>query len=234
MPRANSIVGRRFGRLVAIERLPCSGRAAPVRVQCDCGAQRTVLASNLYTGRTRSCGCLHRESRSTHRMARVPEYAVWSAMKQRCNDATLAVWQRYGGRGIYVCPRWSDDFAAFYADMGPRPAGLTIDRVNNDGSYTCGKCDDCIARGAPMNCRWTDHATQSRNRRSNVWVVVGGERRLASDVCREHGVTKQTLHCRIRLGWDVYTAATTPPNPRAVAAGRRVRLAALARRTESP
>lgn len=80
---------------------------------------------------------------------------IWIRMRRRCNEPTDHNYATYGGRGIYVCEAWRRDFAAFLADMGERPTGLTLDRIDNDGPY------------APGNCRWTDMRTQQRNRSNN-------------------------------------------------------------------
>ncbi len=232
------VVGRRYGRLVVVERL--QSKPPIYRVVCDCGNERVVHYNNMHNGRTRSCGCYARDVMRenppgrTHGATGTPEHRTWLAMLSRCYSTGAPCFDSYGGRGIYVCARWRNDFAAFLADMGPRPQGrYSIDRINNDGSYTCGRCGECLAKGAPSNCRWADLQTQARNTRRNIWITIGGVHRLAADVCREHGVSKQTFSNRLAAGWTRKAAATTPPDPARVARGRALRNAALARRTEA-
>ena len=158
---------------------------------CDCGKETLVEGSNLTTGNTTSCGCWDLERRIKHGCGgsnKTPEYRSWRAMRQRCTNPNNSEWPRYGGRGITVCERW-DSFERFLADMGPRPAGHSIDRIDNEQGYS------------PANCRWATTKQQNRNRRDNRWITFRGERRLRADVAEELGVLSNVLQGRIRLGW---------------------------------
>src|SRR6185312_16527306 len=95
--------------------------------------------------------------------APTPEYTSWLAMRSRCFNRNNRKWPRYGGRGIVPCAAWAE-FPTFLSDMGPRPSGTSIDRINNDGGYWCGKCEECVAFGRQSNCRWATDAEQVMNR----------------------------------------------------------------------
>ena len=106
-------------------------------------------------------------------------------------------WPRYGARGITVCARWLS-YENFRADMGPRPAGLTIDRINNDGNYE------------PSNCRWATQMQQGNNRGNNRLVVLDGAEMTISEAARQAGINLGTLCARIRSGWSFDRAAHQP------------------------
>lgn len=116
-----------------------------------------------------------------------PLYGVWAGMRRRCMTPTSKAFPAYGGRGISICDRWNS-FAAFVADMGPRPVGYSLDRIDNDGGYS------------PENCRWADKKTQQRNQRRAVYVIVDGRRRRAIELAELAGVKTDTIIERAARG----------------------------------
>ena len=103
------------------------------------------------------------------------EYGIWHGIHTRCFNPKDRGYAHYGAIGRTMCSRWRYSFPAFYADMGPRPAGrnaqgralYSIERIDNDGNYSCGRCEECTANGWTMNCRWATSKEQASNRRTS-------------------------------------------------------------------
>lgn len=162
--------GRTFGRLQVIRRSENRGTSTAWLCRCVCGTERSVAGKHLTSERTRSCGCILSDAAKTRAAlhgvpdntshghgrsranARTTTYVVWSNMIQRTRNPNNPAWDSYGGRGITVCAEWAD-YTNFLADMGERPPGLSLDRIDNDGNYE------------PGNCRWATWSQQRLNQR---------------------------------------------------------------------
>lgn len=153
------MIGQKFGRLLVLSHSNTKKQYRYFSCLCDCGTRLTVMGTSLRSGNTKSCGCLAKDTRrrvgmlsATHGMSKSPVYNAYKTMIARCHNQSSAGFSNYGGKGIAVCQRWRDSFENFYADMGARPAGCSIDRIDGHGNYE------------PSNCRWATAQEQSRNR----------------------------------------------------------------------
>lgn len=196
------LTGLTFGRLTALKRIGTKNRAALWECLCSCGQQVNVSANNLVRGDSRSCGCLRSELTTARSLKHggigTATYKTWAAMRSRCNRPNDDAYENYGGRGIKICERW-EDFNNFYADMGDRPPGAGIDRINNDGDYE------------PSNCKWSTHKEQSNNRRVSALFAYQGRTQTLQQWADEYGLAKQCLWDRLNtLNWPIEKALTTP------------------------
>lgn len=201
------LTGRLFDRLTVLSREP-NDRFGKTRwrCRCVCGGETITRANTLLKGEARSCGCLHAESvkvnKRTHGYARSPIYRVWCSMKGRCLNTADHNYPNYGGRGITVCARWQESFAAFLSDMGPRPPKMTLERKDNNGPYS------------PENCIWATHRTQMRNTRRSFHITYQGVTRTLQEWAEHIGIDVSALHHRLReAGWSITRALTTPSTP---------------------
>lgn len=119
-------------------------------------------------------------------------------MKNRCFTTSQINFDIYGGRGITVCKEWSDSFLAFYRDMGPKPEGSSIDRIDTNGNYE------------PSNCRWATRLTQNTNKRNCKMIEFRGETHCASAWARILGVAYKTFWARLNYGWTMDQIAAIP------------------------
>lgn len=164
--RRADLTSKTFGRLTALWQGTRQGSLTTWECICSCGVLHTARTSSLLSGRTTSCGCLTSEklraARTTHQQSKKNKtgaYVSWTAMKWRCRTQQLPTSRYYRARNITFCPRW-DSFENFFADMGDRPPGLSLDRIDGNLGYS------------KENCRWATPTEQSRNRR-NVKVTNG-------------------------------------------------------------
>ena len=198
--RRVDLIGRRFGRLSVIRNVRW-GNKARWECLCDCGAKTLVYGTSLAEGKTTSCGCAQRDAVTTHGHYRgnikSPTMMSWQSMLSRCANPLHSNFRYYGGRGITVCERWHD-FAAFLEDMGERPDGYVLDRIDNDLGYE------------PSNCRWITAGESVNHKRNSVVLEHNGERLTIAQWARKAGVTWSTVKSRIERGWSVGNAVSLP------------------------
>lgn len=208
MPETTDMTWQRFGRLTVTGPAERGGdRRKRWICRCDCGTATTVRAANLTQGYSQSCGCLATESKlarfTTHNMTGTPEFAIWKGMHSRCRDKGNSGYELYGGRGITVCERWSK-FENFYADMGLRPDGMTIEREDSNGNYE------------PSNCRWATPTEQANNTSRNKLITVGDRTMTMAMWSREPGAAAYVaIQARLLRGWPAERAVFGAPPAKA-------------------
>lgn len=172
---------------------------------CECGTATVTQPRYVTGGNTMSCGCLCDESHAnrftTHGMSISSTYNTWCSMKARCCNQNDLGWTNYGGRKISVCERWLS-FGNFLADMGERPFGMSLDRIDNEKGYF------------KQNCKWSTPTEQGGNKRNNRILTVHGEKKCMAEWCRELGVCDSVVHRRLSRGWSEEEAVLTPANVR--------------------
>lgn len=165
--------------------------------KCDCGNDFVTRARSLSTGDAMSCGCKRQISCKKHGMLNTRTYKTWRAVLDRCTNPNTTQFHRYGGRGITVCERWKD-FRFFFEDMGERPSGMSLDRIDNDKGYF------------KENCRWSTPKEQSRNRGDNRILDTKLGKFCLVEAAEKYGIKYKTLHMRLNRGWSLEDALNKP------------------------
>lgn len=168
------------------------------RMRCDCGKTTIVSATQVRSGKTKSCGHLKHVSRPKHGKRNSKVYIAWCNMKARCDNQLHPQFKDYGGRGIKYDPSWVV-FENFYRDVGdPKHNTDTLDRINNNAGYEV------------KNVRWATRAVQSRNTRSNILVEIEGKTKCLYDWCDEYKISAGSVYRRLAKGMDIVSAITLP------------------------
>ena len=203
--KLQSLVGKKYGRLLVIERAESYKGKTKWLCKCACGNECIVYGVSLKSGNTRSCGCYKTENAkklySTVRQNDKHLYGVWNAIKQRCNNPNNRSYHNYGGRGIKICDEWANNYKTFYdwAMCAGYEKGKEIDRIDCDGNYE------------PDNCRFVDIETQANNKRNVKLYTINGVTKSLTQWCKEYemnyGMVRQRI---IKLGWTIEDALIKP------------------------
>ena len=201
------VIGQKFGRLEVItpttsERGGKKSKGFYDLCRCDCGTVTPVVRAWLYSGNTKSCGCLHKEAtaaasvthgHSTAKGLKSKTYRAWRKMRDRCYDSKDQSFANYGARSVRVCDRWLHSYENFLADMGVCPSmkhTLDKDKLGGDSMLY-----------SPETCCWLTMAEQARNKRNNVFVIYNGKRMILMDACKLAGLEYITVWQRRKRGW---------------------------------
>lgn len=174
---------------------------------CECGNNKISKFYDVKNGKIRSCGCIHKKklterniANSKHGYFGTPTYESWANIIERCCNTKSSNYKTYGAKGITICKKWRDSFEEFLKDMGERPEGLSIDRIDVSGNYE------------PNNCRWADAKTQARNRTNNRKITLGEKTLNLIEWSELSGIKPSTISKRIdKYGWSIEKALTEEP-----------------------
>lgn len=194
-----TMLGQKFGDLTPICRDFTWPGHPHLVCECSCGQFSSPLANGLRLGSTRSCGC--KKGLRRHGLTGSGVRSSWKDMLARCYSENNVSYPNYGGRGIVVCARWLS-LPNFYADMGHRPSGMSLGRINNDGDYE------------PTNCRWETDAQQARNTRRTRLISFNGINLCLIDWAEKIGIHRNSLAKRLAQGMPIEIALTRPPQHR--------------------
>lgn len=213
--------GTRFDHLLVIEYMGNmrGGEAKYWKCLCDCGSVCIKNAGYFnYDGIKccRDCSVRIRSRKAIIHAATCDddssrEYHSWSGAKHRVSCPTCKHYPYYGGRGVRMCSWWFNSFPHFLEDMGKCPDGCSIHRIDNNGHYSCGHCDECLKNGWTKNCEWSDRFKQAQVRRNAVMLTWNGQTKNMAVWERELGFNKGVFWQRKLAGWSDAKIITTPP-----------------------
>jgi hypothetical protein len=223
-PTPDPTPGQKIHRLTVIEKV--SHRPSKWRCLCDCGNESIAIKYHLLNDKHKSCGCIQKEVarrlKTTHGEGGTSLHGIWMNIKSRTTNPNVRCYPRYGGRGIRMDPKWQASFESFKNDVGPRPEGMTLDRIDNDGNYE------------PGNVRWVPHQVNCRNRSKKTVVTAFGRTLQLYQWTEITGVGPELIRDRMKhRKWSTEDLVATQPNGRRFSDWRSEDKALLQRAIES-
>lgn len=194
------LTGQKLGRLYVRRTAGTDSKKYKLyEVECDCGTIKLVRAALLHRGDVRSCGCLLKEARNRnivkaqkqqtkHGLSGCETYLNWTSMMARCYNPKHDSYSRYGGLGIGVCGFLRSSPENLLSLIGKRPEKhYSIDRIDSKLWYSCGKCEECLKMGYPLNVKWSTPKEQAENRHNNIWITIDGQTKTCAEWSRVLG-----------------------------------------------
>lgn len=218
MPSGNrflNITGQTFGRCICIGFAGFYKQYSAWLFKCECGQLFVARSGVLKYRGGQTCGCS--PGAKTHGLSGTVWADTLTGMKSRCYDTKHPSYKRYGGRGIKICRAWRESVEQFAKDIGERPSSHhSIDRIDNDGHYSCGRCDECVANGWLANCRWATLYEQLSNKSSGCLRLISHRGSTKPMTCwaNDIGISRERMRQRVnrceREGIDIAEAIDTP------------------------
>jgi hypothetical protein len=182
------LIGSKFGDWTVISKTE-DGKFSKAKWNCvcTCGKEKSVFETHLVRGNSSTC-----TNSGTHGIGKqTPGHTSYSSMMSRCHLPSHKAFHRYGGRGIKVCESWKKGFVNFHKDMGDRPEGMTLERIDLNGDYE------------PSNCKWASRQEQQNNTCTNKFVIRDGQSLTIAQLARKQGVHYETLYSRLKRAGEI-------------------------------
>lgn len=210
MINIDNFAGKKFAKLTAVKFIEMKNGRQMWLFKCDCGNEIITRRSRVFET-TKSCGCLAIEKKRLLKNSKThghttnnkisSTYGIWNAIKSRCLRKNCPEYKYYGERGIKICEKWMK-FEGFLEDMGERPGGMSIDRINNEDGYY------------KENCRWATRKEQARNTRKNTFLTINGEAKTIAEWAEISKLNSTTIIRRLKLGWKEDFLLIKPLTPK--------------------